>query len=63
MKPEEKQEEKQLETKHLEPTVTDLRIALEKQLEADAAEIRSLGEIVKDSEAAEKFVAEHKTLD
>lgn len=54
MKPEEKQ---------LEPTAEDLRVALEKSLEADAKEIRELGNIVKDSEAAERFVAEHKTLD
>ena len=55
--------EEKPEEKKLEPTVDELRVALEKSLEADAAEIRSLGEIVKDSEAAEKFVAEHKTLD
>lgn len=57
-KPEEKQEQKQLE-----PTAEDLRAALEQSLKADAEEIKSLGEIVNDPEAAHKFVAEHRTLD
>lgn len=63
-KPEEKEcgEAPKQEEKQLEPTVEDLRAALEKQLESDAKEIRELGLIVKDSEAAEKFVAEHKSL-
>lgn len=55
-------EEPKQEEKKLEPTVEELRTALIKQLETDAVEIRSLGEIVKDTEAAERFVAEHKTL-
>ena len=55
-------EEPKQEEKKLEPTVEELRTALIKQLETDAVEIRSLGELVKDTEAAERFVAEHKTL-
>ena len=64
-KPEEKEcgQEPKQEEKKLEPTVEELRAALQKSLESDAKEIRELGLIVKDSEAAEKFVAEHKSLD
>lgn len=51
------------EEKQLEPTVDQLRVALKKQLEADAVEIKSLGELVNDVEAAEKFVAEKRSLD
>lgn len=58
---EQKPEEKQLEIK--EPTAEELRAALIKSLEADAKEIRELGEIVGDRESAEKFVAEHRSLD
>ena len=55
--------EQKPEEKKLEPTAEELRAALIKSLEADAKEIRELGEIVGDRESAEKFVAEHRSLD
>lgn len=51
------------EEKKFEPTAEELRAALQKSLEADAKEIRELGEIVNDRESAERFVAEHRSLD
>ena len=63
-KPEEKScGEQKPQEKALEITKDAIADALAKQVEADAAEIRSLGEIVNDVEAAEKFVAEHRSLD
>ena len=63
-KPEEKEcgQEPKQEEKQLEPTVDQLRIELKKQLEADAAEIKSLGELIGEVEVAKQFVAEHKSL-
>ena len=51
------------EEKALDPTVDEVRDALMKQLEAEAAEIRSLGELAGDVETAEKYVAEKRSLD
>ena len=50
------------EEKALEPTKEQIAEALKKQFEAEAEEIKSLGEIVGDVEAAEKFVAEKRSL-
>ena len=54
MKPQEKQ---------LDPTVDEVRDALQKQLEADAAEIRSLGEITGETKSAEEFITQKRSLD
>ena len=51
------------EEKALEVTKEALAEAIHKEAEAIAKEIRSLGELVDAREAAEKFVAEHKSLD
>lgn len=50
------------EEKAYEPTAEDLRIALEKILESDMIEIRSLGELAGDTKAAEEFIAQKRSL-
>ena len=51
------------EEKALEITKDALAEALTKQIEADAEEIRSLGELTGDTETAAKFIAEKRSLD
>ena len=55
--------EQKPEEKALEITKDALAEALTKQIEADAAEIKSLGELVGDVETANKFIAEKRSLD
>ena len=55
--------EQKPEEKALEPTVDEVRDALMKQLEAEAAEIRSLGEIAGEHDSAEEFIAQKRSLD
>ena len=51
------------EEKALEITKDAIADALQKQIEADAAEIKSLGELAGDIETASKFIAEKRSLD
>ena len=55
--------EQKPEEKALEITKDALAEALQKQIEADAEEIRSLGELVGDTETANKFITEKRSLD
>lgn len=55
--------EQKPEEKSLEITKDALAEALEKQIEADAAEIRSLGELTGEQKSAEEFVAQKRSLD
>ena len=55
--------EQKPEEKALEITKDALADALTKQIEADAEEIRSLGELAGDVETASKFIAEKRSLD
>lgn len=51
------------EEKQLDPTVDEVRDALMKQLEAEAAEIRSLGELAGEQKSAEEFITQKRSLD
>ena len=49
--------------KQLEPTVDEVKDALKKQLEADAAEIRSLGELTGEEKSAQEFISQKRSLE
>lgn len=49
--------------KSLEPTKEELANALQKQIEDDANEIRSLGEITGETKSAEEFITQKRSLD
>ena len=49
--------------KSLEPTKEALAEALKKQQEADATEIRSLGELAGEQKSAEEFISQKRSLD
>ena len=51
------------EEKGLEITADALKEALEKQIEADAEQIRSLGEITGEDTSAQQFIAQKRSLD
>ena len=51
------------EEKALEPTKEQLAQALKQQFEAEATEIRSLGELTGEQSTAEEFVAQKRSLD
>lgn len=55
--------EEKPEEKSLEITKDALAEALKKQVEAEAAEIRSLGELTGETKSAEEFIAQKRTLD
>ena len=54
--------EEKPEEKKLEPTAEELRIALEKILESDIVEIRSLGEIAGEEQTAQEFISQKRSL-
>lgn len=55
--------EEKPEEKSLEITKDALAEALQKQVEAEAAEIRSLGELTGETKSAEEFITQKRTLD